>query len=193
MNFPLVYLASKSPRRHELLNQVGIDHRVIPVDVDESRLPDETIDDFVRRLACMKAEAGWKHEKCMHDHDAPVLGADTIVVLGNQVFGKPQDAEHAYRMLSQLADNQHEVISAVACRFGGKTECIVSKTSVVFSSLTEQEINDYWNTGEPRDKAGAYAIQGMGAKFVQSITGSYSGVVGLPLYETIALLESISA
>lgn len=184
-----LYLASQSPRRRELLAQIGIEHTVLAVDVDESRLPDEDPDAYVERLARAKAAAGW--QACRRDGlpALPVLGADTVVVLDGAVLGKPASAEEGRAMLRRLSGECHEVLTGVSlCGERGQISC-VSATQVWFRPLTDAEIDAYWATGEPADKAGAYGIQGRAARFIERIEGSYSGVVGLPLYETDALLR----
>lgn len=184
-----LYLASQSPRRRELLAQIGVEHRVLAVDVDESRLPDEEPDSYVERLARAKAAAGW--QACRRDGlpPLPALGADTVVVLNGAVLGKPRSAEEARAMLRRLSGECHEVLTGVSlCGERGQVSCI-SATQVWFRSLTDAEIDAYWASGEPADKAGAYGIQGLAARFIERIEGSYSGVVGLPLYETDALLQ----
>jgi septum formation protein len=193
MSEPTLYLASQSPRRRELLAQIGIEHRVLSVDVDESRLADEDPDAYVERLARAKAAAGW--QVCVAEGLAPlpVLGADTVVVFAGEVLGKPRTAEEARAMLRRLAGECHEVLTGVSlCGEHGQTSC-VSATQVWFRPLSDAEIDAYWRSGEPSDKAGGYGIQGLAARFVERIEGSYSGVVGLPLYETDALLRRYAA
>jgi|SRR5690606_33238199 len=185
----LVYLASQSPRRRELLTQIGIGHRVIAIDVDESRLAGEAPDTYVQRLAREKAAAGWRAVEASAMASLPVLGADTAVVLDQTILGKPADAADARAMLERLSGRMHEVLTAVAL-VGADGEAIeLSRTKVWFRTLTVVEIERYWATAEPRDKAGAYGIQGLAAVFIERIEGSYSGVVGLPLFETAALLQ----
>jgi septum formation protein len=190
---PTLYLASQSPRRRELLTQIGIAHQVIGVDVDESRLPDEAAPAYVERLARAKAAAGWALSKTDAIAAAmpplPVLGADTVVVLNGEILGKPRDADDARTMLRRLSGQCHDVLTGVSlCGMRGQIAC-VSSTRVWFRNLSAAEIEWYWASGEPRDKAGAYGIQGLAARFVERIEGSYSGVVGLPLFETDALLR----
>ena len=176
-------LASASPRRAELLHAAGFTFDVIPADVDERMLPDESPAQYVRRLAEAKANAIRPLAA-----GRTVLGADTIVVVGGRVFGKPDDAEDARRMLRELSGRTHAVLTGVAII--GQTRCIdVAETSVEFSELTPEEIDWYIATGEPMDKAGAYAIQGRAARFVTRIDGSYSNVVGLPISLVYALLQ----
>jgi septum formation protein len=182
----VIYLASRSPRRRQLLEQLQVSFRVLHVDVDEARTPGESCEDMVRRLAALKAESGAL--LLGDDHGAPVLGADTIVVLGNQVLGKPRDDTHAREMLMGLSDRDHRVLSAVALAVEGDTRIRLSESRVWFRGITESECRAYSVTDEPLDKAGAYAIQGGAAAFVTRLEGSYSGVVGLPLHETAELL-----
>ena len=178
-------LASASPRRRDLLDQIKVRYTVYPVAVDETPHSGEMPLDYVRRLA------GEKSSACISQLTPrlPVLAADTVVVLGTKIFGKPQDQADALSMLSQLSGQTHQVYSAVSLRSQDQAhEQAVSITEVTFKSLTKQELLSYWQSGEPVDKAGGYAIQGLGSVFVQSINGSFSGVVGLPLFETTQLL-----
>jgi septum formation protein len=180
-------LASGSPRRRELLTQIGVPHAVLAVDIDESALPDEAPADLALRLAREKAQAG----RTRDGGQRPVLGSDTIVVLDGQVFGKPRDAADAHRMLTALSGRAHQVMSAVALALpAGPVHDALSITEVQMRAIEPAEIDAYWASGEPQGKAGAYAIQGMGAVFIHHIRGSYSGVMGLPLYETAALLQA---
>lgn len=181
-------LASASPRRSDLLQQMGVGFTVLAVDIDESRHGDEPPVDYVSRLAMEKARAGYLRQEAK----LPSLGADTIVVFDGQIFGKPQDQEQAATMLMTLSGKLHSVITAVAVDNGTSTEIRISETRVKFRTITESECLTYWNTGEPEGKAGAYAIQGRGGVFVEKLEGSYSGVVGLPLAETEQLLKLFS-
>ncbi|MDO9105977.1 MAG: Maf family protein [Methylovulum sp.] len=177
-------LASASPRRRELLDQIGVTHTVYPVDIDETPLPDEQPLAYVRRLAAEKSAACAARLGC----GTPILAADTAVVLGRLIIGKPKDKQDGLTMLRLLSGNTHQVYTAISlrgCRGHGQA---ISVTDVSFRALTEMEIQAYWRSGEPLDKAGSYAIQGKGGLFVASITGSFSGVVGLPLFETGQLL-----
>ncbi len=183
----LIWLASASPRRSALLAQVGVAHRVRPVDVDESRRPGELPVDYVRRLAIAKAEVLWS--RLGEEERVPVLGADTTVALDDEVLGKPRDREEALRMLRRLSARTHQVYTAVAVRHGNGCDCRVSASDVSMRTLREEEIVAYWESGEPADKAGAYGIQGLAAVFIERIAGSYSGIVGLPLFETGELLR----
>lgn len=191
-NLPSLYLASQSPRRRELLQQIGVLHQVIAADVIEVPRTQESPSDYVQRLAREKAEAGLASIRRLQLAVRPVLGADTIVVINNEILEKPRDAEHAADMLRKLAGATHQVMTAVAMIVEEKCTIKLSVTDVVFRPLAEEEIAIYWQSGEPRDKAGGYAIQGLGAVFVQQIRGSYTGVVGLPIEQVIALLEEFS-
>jgi len=178
-----IILASASPRRKELLDQIKVTYKVHPVDLDETPLPNEIPLDYVQRLAAEKSAACRAQLKTQ----IPVLAADTAVVLGCVIMGKPKDRADALAMLTQLSGKTHQVYSAISLR-GREHSHAVSITEVTFRRLTEREILDYWHSGEPVDKAGSYAIQGRGSVFVESIKGSFSGVVGLPLFETAELL-----
>ncbi len=179
----MIILASGSPRRRELLRQIWVTHRVSPVDIPETALPHETPEAFVRRIALEKARAG----HALHPGQ-PVLAADTCVVLDGQILGKPEDEHHAMEMLQALSGRVHEVFSGVALIADGDENYRLSRSQVRFRPITEAEARNYWATGEPADKAGGYAIQGLGALFVEHIAGSYSGIMGLPLFETGELL-----
>lgn len=183
MNKPSIILASASPRRQELLNQIGVCYTVCAVEIDETPLVNELPLAYVQRLAAEKSAA------CVAKLQTtlPVLAADTAVILGDRIMGKPKDKEDALNMLRLLSGKTHQVYSAISLR-GSDHDQAVNITDVTFKNLGEQEILDYWHSGEPVDKAGAYAIQGKGSVFVVSISGSFSGVVGLPLYETAQLL-----
>ena len=184
-----LYLASGSPRRRELLTQLGLSFERLHTDVEERRRPDETAESYVRRLAHDKARAG----VAVAEQDLPVLGADTIVVLNGRVLEKPRDEAHAADMLAALSGKQHQVMTAVAIADRHDVRCQLVVTDVTFRSLSQQDIRDYIATGEPMDKAGAYGIQGKGGCFVRTITGSYHAVVGLPLVETPELLSNFVA
>jgi septum formation protein len=197
-----IYLASRSPRRRELLRQLGVGFEVLSlrerqgrdIDVDETPLPGEAPDAYVLRVATAKADTGWRRlmerrlPKVTH---LPVLAADTTVCLGTQILGKPANRDDAGRMLRALSGNEHHVLTAVAVRFGGRLETALSDTLVRFMPLAEQDIAAYVATDEPLDKAGAYAIQGRAAAFAEHLQGSYTGVMGLPLHETAMLLARI--
>jgi septum formation protein len=179
-----IILASASPRRMELLDQIKVIYKVYPVDLDETPLLYETPLNYVQRLAAEKSAA------CVAQltPDIPVLAADTAVILGDVIMGKPKSEADAMAMLTQLSGKTHQVYSAISLR-GREHGQAVSITEVTFRRLTKQEILAYLHSGEPLDKAGSYAIQGMGSMFVESIKGSFSGVVGLPLFETAQLLS----
>lgn len=178
-----IVLASASPRRCELLSQIGVGFIQSAIDIDETPRPGETPRDYVNRLALAKAAAVWQRD----GGHRPVLGADTTVVIDNQPLGKPQHADQARAMLQRLSGKVHRVLSAVALVTDRKA-VRTSETCVHMRPLTATEISQYWASGEPRDKAGGYAIQGIGAIFIERIEGSYSGVMGLPLFETAQLL-----
>jgi len=180
---PVLCLASVSPRRRELLSQIGVPHIVAGADIDESVVAGETPRDYVIRLARSKALAVRGGGQSL-----PVLAADTTVVVGGRIFGKPRDRTDAVYMLGELSGRTHEVLTAVAlANSHGVTERL-SSSAVRFRMISPEECAAYWETGEPRDKAGGYAIQGLGAVFIESLSGSYSGVMGLPLFETGELL-----
>lgn len=181
-----LYLASRSPRRRQLLEQIGIRYGVLDVDVPERVEPGEAPDAYVLRVAKAKARAGWAAED--RRQQLPVLAADTEVVVDGHVQGKPADRQAAQTMLQALAGRSHEVISTVVVCQAGRELWRTSCSRVWFRAMSEAEIDAYWDTGEPRGKAGGYAVQGLGATFVQRLDGSYSGVMGLPLFETCQLL-----
>jgi septum formation protein len=186
--FTPILLASASPRRRELLQQLGVPHEVLAVDVDESVLPGESAVELVTRLARVKALEGFRRDGARR----PVLGSDTVVVVDAVVFGKPQDRADGQRMLAALAGRTHQVMTAVALvSEGGRVALALSNTAVTMRAITPAEAAAYWDTGEPQGKAGGYAIQGRGAIFIEHISGSYSGVMGLPLYETAQLLQTL--
>jgi septum formation protein len=183
---PKLYLASSSPRRKELLAQIGLVPEIVIAPIEEVALPNESPESFVVRMAVEKAMAGY--DKLSGD-DIFVIAGDTVVTLGDKVFGKPKHQQDAFKMLSYLSGKTHRVISAVSIMHDGMVLFDKSETKVSFKSLSEQEIIAYWQTNEPKGKAGSYAIQGVGAKFISRIEGSYSGVMGLPLFELSALLS----
>ena len=185
----MIYLASQSPRRQELLQQIGVPYQLLPGDIDETPLPDEAPADYVCRMARGKAEAGWRTLQQQGLPEAPLLAADTSVVLGKKILGKPENPDHACDMLLSLSGNRHEVMTAIAVTNGHKTIVRLSTTHVTMTAFGRQQAENYVATGEPADKAGAYGIQGYGAILVDGIEGSYSGVVGLPLRETAAVLH----
>lgn len=181
-----IYLASASPRRRELLQQIGVRYRLVKSDIPEIPRPGETAREFVLRMAVEKAQAGKGNIDSFKDK--PVLGADTAVVVDNEIFGKPRDKAHGLAMLAQLSGRTHEVISAVA--LAGETVMTrLNISQVSFRQTSAAEREKYWQTDEPIDKAGAYGIQGMAAIFINELHGSYSAVMGLPLFETAELLQ----
>lgn len=188
-----IYLASRSPRRRALLEQIGV--RFTPLDggariaVDESVHPGETPEAYVERVTRAKAEAGWTWLRKAGLASAPVLAADTAVVVGQRILGKPVDRADAARMLRLLSAQSHDVLTGVALRDAASCGYALSRSRVTFRRLDEREVRAYLDTGEADDKAGAYAIQGRAAQFVVSLEGSYSGVMGLPLYETAQLID----
>ena len=182
-----IHLASASPRRSELLDQLGLRCDVHPADIDESQRPGEEPAAYVERLALEKAQASLAS---MSAPRAPVLAADTTVVIDGGILGKPRDQDDAIRMLAQLSGRRHEVLTAVAVVDTSRAETALSRSSVTFRPIEPAEMEAYWHSGEPVDKAGAYAIQGLGAVFVEELRGSYSGVMGLPLFETARILST---
>lgn len=183
MSYSLV-LASQSPRRKELLNQLGYQFSCHPADIDETPVVGETPAQYVCRIAQEKATAIARQ----YEKNTFILGSDTAVIINDEILGKPQSKDDAMMMLSQLSDCTHQVLTAISVCLGDQTKTELIITDVEFKALTPQEIDNYWQTGEPQDKAGAYGIQGLGGQFVKQIRGSYSAVVGLPLYETAKLL-----
>lgn len=181
-----IVLASESPRRAELLARMGIEYVVVPAAIDESPLPGERPEALAARLATMKARA----VAARREDALPVLAADTVVVLDERMLGKPEDEAECVAMLLALAARTHEVLTAVALVRGARCECALDRSRVTFRSITRTEALAYWATGEPRDKAGGYGIQGVGGIFVSHIEGSYSGIVGLPVALTESLLRA---
>ena len=192
-----IYLASRSSRRRELLKQIGVafevlvlrDHPGRNVDVDESQLPGESPDEHVRRVCRMKVDAGWQRILQRRLRPFPVLAADTVVCVDDVILGKPPDPSHAVKMLRLLSGREHRVLTAVAVKHDERLELVVSESRVRFAELAQADIEAYVASGEPTDKAGAYAIQGRAGAFITELHGSYSGVMGLPLYETAELLK----
>ncbi len=180
-----IYLASNSPRRAELLTQIGVSFTRVKADIEECLQDGESAAQYVSRLAEQKAHVGFLNSP----QDRPVLGADTIVVCDQQILEKPRNQAHALEMMLLLSGSTHQVFTAVSLVDKLQTKQVLVKTAVTFKLLTNQEINEYWLTDEPLDKAGGYGIQGIGGKFVTHINGSYSAVVGLPLYETDLLIK----
>lgn len=189
MKKDFIYLASASPRRSALLEQIGVAHRVVPADISEAREPGEPSERYVVRLAEHKASVVW--EQTRGGQSRPVLAADTTVVLDERVFGKPRVVADALAMLTDLSGRSHRVLTGVALRHAGGLSAALSVSEVKFRPTTEAERRAYCATGEPLDKAGGYGIQGYGAVFVERIEGSFSAVVGLPLHETAALLAQV--
>jgi septum formation protein len=193
-----LYLASRSPRRRELLNQIGVKFEPLlfregaraDADTSEPVLPGESPDDYVRRVCALKAEAAWQRVVMRRGlQRKPVLAADTTVAVDAEILGKPSDRTDAERMLHVLSGTRHRVLTAVAIAFEERREMVVSESFVTFAALDNERIATYVQSGEPFDKAGAYAIQGRAGAFVERIEGSYSGIMGLPLFETAELLR----
>lgn len=195
---PRIYLASQSPRRRELLKQIGIHVQLLllradnrrPIDVDETPVPNEAPEIYVQRLSREKALCGYNALQWRHLPVFPVLAADTTVTLNGRIFGKPENIEDAAAMLRELSGCEHQVLTAVSLALGDRVETMLSASTVRFTKLSEERIRRYLQTHEFADKAGGYAIQGQAGAFVEHISGSYSGVMGLPLYETVQLLRS---
>lgn len=209
---PKIALASASPRRRELLTQLQQDFVIVQAPIDEQVHPAELAIDYVQRLALEKAGAGWQAQWCNHVTDGaaaplPTLGADTIVVVDGEILGKPRDRDDFYRMMRLLSGRQHYVMTAIALVWEphmaaraldprhtpSMTGVKLVQTEVSFMPLSEHDIDAYWRSGEPQDKAGGYGIQGLGGRFVTHLSGSYFAVVGLPLYETQQLLAQLEA
>jgi len=196
-----IYLASRSPRRRELLAQIDVRFHLLlfrsrpgeVADVDESTLGGETAEAYVERMARTKVEAGWQRMMQRNLPRAPVLSADTTVTLDGRIFGKPGNRDEAAAMLAALSGRAHDVLTAVALKSDDWMESVVSRSEVKFKPLTAAEIAAYVESGECDDKAGAYAIQGRAGRFVVELRGSYSGVMGLPLYETGQLLDRLKS
>jgi septum formation protein len=182
---PALILASASPRRTRLLQQIRVSHQIVPAQIEETRAAGEAIEECVQRLARGKALQVQQRFPSM-----PVLGADTVVVVDDALLGKPRDRTDGLEMLRRLSGRSHQVLSAVALAHGNALHQALSRSVVRFRALTEQECAAYWDSGEPHGKAGAYAIQGRGAVFIEYLSGSYTGVMGLPLYETAQLLKA---
>lgn len=187
----MIYLASSSPRRAELLRQIGVEFEGLAVDIDESKLGHESAAEYVCRMARCKAEKA--NEQIMASPDPyPVLAADTIITLDGGIIGKPADVEQCHSILQQLSAKQHLVLTAVALATAADTNVRLSVNRVSFRRISAAEIESYCASAEPQDKAGAYAIQGRAAIFIEHLEGSYSSVMGLPLFETAELLESVN-
>ena len=195
-----VYLASQSPRRRQLLEQLGVAHELLlpntpgdePEDAEaiEVVLPGEAPTAYVERVTGLKLDAAVARRMRRSLPDAPILCSDTTVTLGRTIYGKPDDAAHAARMLGELAGHEHRVLTAVALQVGARRLCALSVSRVTFGAMTPAQIDAYVATGEPLGKAGAYGIQGRAAAYVQTLSGSYSGIMGLPMYETAQLLRA---
>jgi septum formation protein len=197
----IIYLASKSPRRRELLKQIGVHYELLMmreqprgeamarVDVDESALPGESPHSYVERVVKLKAETAMKIMRARRLPIRPILTADTTVTINGEILGKPVDAVDAAAMLAKLSGHTHQVLTAVAVSHDNDIHQALSTSFVTFAALSEADIKRYIETGEPMDKAGAYGVQGYAAKFISKLAGSYSGVMGLPLYETATLLR----
>lgn len=179
-----IILASASPRRAELLDQVGIGYDKYSVDIDESPLANETAEELVQRLAVDKSKAILNATK-------PILGADTVGLMNDEILVKPAGLDQSMNMLTTLSGNWHEILTAVAITYQGSTSVLLNRNRVLFRDIKQDEMLRYWETGEPRDKAGSYAIQGFAAMFIERIEGSYSGIMGLPLFETMQLLNDL--
>lgn len=193
----IIYLASKSPRRRELLKQIGVQYELLMIrdqpparlDIDESPLAGELPRSYVERIVKVKADAAQRIMRVRRLPVRPILTADTTVAVGDEILGKPANTEEARAMLSKLSGQTHQVLTAVAISFDFDTHLLLSASYVTFATLSEADIKRYLDSGESKDKAGAYAIQGLAAKFISKISGSYSGVMGLPLHETAQLLR----
>lgn len=193
-----IYLASQSPRRSQLLTQLGIRHELLLPSAEEDAealevvLPNEAPKAYVQRVTQLKLEAALARLKQRHLPEAPVLCSDTTVALGRTIYGKPVDAQDAARMLRALSGHTHRVITGIALGVGNKQLLACSESRVTFASMSDQDIQAYVASGEPLGKAGAYAVQGAAAAFIARISGSYSGIMGLPLFETAQLLKAVS-
>ena len=192
MQLTSLYLASTSPRRRELLRQIGVQLTTLSVDVDETPTRNESAQAYVQRLSQAKAAAGWSNVETDKLPWMPVLGSDTSVVLDGVILGKPEDKAQCVETLMLLSGRTHQVMTAVTLQLAEKIGTQLSVTDVTFRELSEEEALRYWDTGEPSDKAGGYGIQGYGAVFVENISGSYSGVVGLPIEKTVVLLNQFN-
>lgn len=182
-----IILASASPRRHELLDQLGVRHEVLPADIHECPHPGEAPEAYVQRIAAEKSLTAQR----LSGNRLPVMAADTEVVLDGEIFGKPVDEHHANAMLTRLSGGEHRVLSAVSLRAGGRHWTALNTSIVRFGALAPEDIAAYWASGEPRDKAGAYAIQGLASRFIPRIEGSYTNVVGLPVESVSRMLTEI--
>ncbi len=196
MNQRFIYLASQSPRRRQLLEQLGVPHELLlpgpeeDSEAIEAVLPGEAPTAYVERVTGLKLEAAVARRVARGLPDAPILCSDTTVALGGTIYGKPDDPAHAARMLAALAGHEHRVLTAVALQVGAKRVSALSVSRVTFAAMTAAQIDAYVATGEPLGKAGAYGIQGRAAAYVEHLSGSYSGIMGLPMYETAQLLRA---
>jgi septum formation protein len=182
----MIYLASSSPRRAELLHQIGVEFKVLAVDVDESPRTAETPEQYVRRVAKAKADAAGD---AVDGEGIPILAADTTIAIDDEIIGKPDDQTHCRCILSKLSGRTHQVLTCLAFRYHRQTRLMLSENQVRFRVIEEQEMTTYCSGKEPLDKAGAYAIQGKAAIFIEKLEGSYSSVMGLPLFETAKILQ----
>lgn len=189
MNLPPIYLASGSPRRRELLAQIGVTFDVLKINIDESLKTGESPEAYVQRVAISKAKAGQILREQLALSERPILAADTSVVVDDDILGKPANQSEARQFIKRLSGRQHQVISAVALATDKSIKVRSQLSNVRFARLSEAEIDWYVSTGEGKDKAGAYAVQGLAAQFIEYIEGSYAGIMGLPLYETRQLLQ----
>ncbi|MFT5505038.1 MAG: septum formation protein [Gammaproteobacteria bacterium] len=183
----LIYLASRSPRRSELLRQIGVKFETVKIDIDESPRHNEPAECFVRRMANEKAQAGF--QLLGRQTNVAIIAADTIISIGGDIIGKPSDRVDCGETLSRLSGRTHRVLSAVSLKYGENQWCELSRNKIRFKSLDSEEIAQYCQTSEPMDKAGSYAIQGFATVFIEHMEGSYSSVMGLPLFETFQLLK----
>ena len=196
-----IYLASQSPRRSQLLEQIGIAHQILVADAAENAIEDaealeialknEAPHAYVVRVTGLKLDAAVRRLKSRGLVAAPVLCADTTVCMGRVIYGKPENAADAVRMLAELSGNTHKVLTAVAVQNGRKRVSMLSESKVTFAKLTQSQIAGYVASGEPMGKAGSYAVQGRAATFISKISGSYSGIMGLPIFETAQLLQQV--
>ena len=181
-----IILASSSPRRRELLQQLGLEFSILSPDIDESIHDGESVEEYVERLACAKADTILKQHP-----NAVIIAADTSVAVDQTILGKPESKQHAFEMWDLLSNRKHDVYTGVCVRTSLEKHSIVVRTQVEFQKLSPQDMEYYWATGEPVGKAGAYAIQGIAARYIPSIVGSYTNVVGLPLHETVQILQTV--
>lgn len=189
MSEPSIYLASSSPRRRELLRQLGIPFDVVAPKIVEQPLAGELANDYVLRMAAEKAHCVARLVRVGGGRALPVVGADTEVVIGGEILGKPTNRDHGCGMLRRLAGKSHQVLTAICIVHQDREDCVLSESRVTFGPMSDEEIARYWESGEPIDKAGAYAIQGRAAAYIARLEGSYSGVMGLPLYDLATLLR----